>query len=180
MSRKKSKTVRLAKRVKSAQRREEQIRKFVKEYDVHPDVAKRLPPRKLVEAATRKEKAAEKRLKQEGEYRSILADAKLVAITPDDFEYMVPGVKDADGAKLYREGLVSVLSQYEGKEAPEAVIEDTIRKHMQECLNDGRLIAVAPSVGAFPKLRKLKNGEIMVMAPGDLDYDYLLEQFGAK
>lgn len=180
MSKKKSKSVRSVERVRKAKQKEEKVREFINQYDVHPDLLKRMSKRQVAEMVTKTERAAENRLKKTEQYEQVLADAKLLSIVSGDFEYMGVGVKEKGDVEKYKQSLVQALAPMEGKELPEATVDDAIRGHMEKCLQDGMLVPVKPAVGTLPKLRKMSTGEVVTMKPGDMDFDYMLEQFGVS
>lgn len=179
MSKLKSKVVRARKKQNRDRKKAEEVKAFQKQFDMHPDVAKRISPGKRLQLSMRREREIKKRVEDAENYIKILANAKLLSIVSDDFDYMIAGVAKQSDVERYKEELVAVMGQFEGKtDVPETVLDGVIRAHMVESLKNGLLLPMKPKVGTLPKLRKLKNGTIMVMEKGDMDYDYLLEQFG--
>lgn len=175
-----SKKARERKMAESKKKKAEYVRRYIEKNRIHPDAAKRMSSAKKKSLKIRETIKMEKLLQDEERYYQILEDAKLLAIVSDDFCYCVPGVENEDKKADYRAGLIFALSKFEGKEVRDGVLDDAIRRYMSDAISSGIIIPVKATPGSLPRLRLLNNGDVMVMSPGELDYDYLIERFGAR
>lgn len=180
MSRKKSKSVREARMIKSRTRRAKETTEYINRFGIHPKTAERMAPSHVADMMAAAEKKIAKQVLDYAKFGQLLKDAKLLSIVIGDFEYSNVGAASTEGLKEYEEELVKVLKSVEGEEIPENILDDLARTHLQASIDKGLLLPTPTRPGTVPKVRKMKSGKVVVMQRGDLDYEYMLEKFGIE
>lgn len=108
-------------------------------------------------------------------YDSILAKAKLLAITVEDFEYCAFSTRTQQAKEVFQRGLQACLKTFVGQDVPDTALDDAMHDYQAQMIEAGILIPAAVQLGMVPKARKYKSGRIDVLRRGEPDYDFLVE-----
>jgi hypothetical protein len=118
--------------------------------------------------------ARQRRAEFEENCKKILAQAKLLAIVHEDFDYFNLGAKDEPSVKRFRSEFEKRTAKYLGKNEPKTVLDKVTFDLLQEMVDLGFFGPVIVQHGTVPKVRKFKSGRIQVMRTGEPDYDFLV------
>ncbi len=178
MSRRKTQKERNARKLRAAERRKEEEKKaydFFKKFGVHPQAAS---PRRMAQAELQRKRFQRRQREESAAFRSVLDEAKLLAVVPEEFEYCNLASTTAETVEVFAAEMKAHLSKYEGTETPNSVVDDEMRDFLQSRIDIGVLKAAPTRAGSTPKARLFTSGKIVVLRRGEPDYDYMIEQLG--
>lgn len=180
MSRKKTASDRMKRRLRSAKKKEDAIREYVEAYNIHPRVAAKMPPSEIMRILSKRKRNLLRAAEEASSFKKTLEEAKLLSIVADDFEYGNVAASSESSLVEYKERLTEAMKQVEGEDMPAGILDDIARTVLQAALNEGVLVPTKAKAGSVPKVRKMKSGKVVVMQRGEMDYEYILEKFGIK